>query len=429
MYQVKAQVVSGRRVLAGGKWLTTIGNRNVQAGDLIWTDGRCVYGHETEGGTVSVIAEQQIGIPFDSYYCYYTFAKGRLHFLADNYKGRYLLPAGNHVYYVTEKSNIIAANKRQGKTYKIVRSYSEYDNRLRNYVIGVYIYCNQEQIFVLAEDELEGLYQQEEQKALAWITPLDYNNLQLTDYTRRVTCTWGFIEHEQRWAIILSVGIDQNYRYRNYEGNERFGYKEKWENENAFSESMYYYTPEGQTLLFHTEGRHGAVNQRFYSKRKNAVIDVSDYFQLFKTSYETGCEGIHFPIQDGYYYTMKAVPVQGWVFSMPQVAWITIFSSTGTEIFAGYFYTGSYFTIYSFGQKRYLLGVNVRRVTMMHLIELVGDYPSYTGPDITDDDVIDGGLYLCQEGKLQSIAQRCYNLRLQKLKNARGWQKKLIRLE
>ena len=44
MYRAKAEIVNGLRVFADGKWLTCIGNKNVQAGDLIWTDGQCVYG-------------------------------------------------------------------------------------------------------------------------------------------------------------------------------------------------------------------------------------------------------------------------------------------------------------------------------------------------------------------------------------------------
>ena len=44
MYRAKAEIVNGLRVFANGKWLTCMGNKNVQAGDLIWTDGQCVYG-------------------------------------------------------------------------------------------------------------------------------------------------------------------------------------------------------------------------------------------------------------------------------------------------------------------------------------------------------------------------------------------------
>ena len=50
MERAIAKAVKGRRVLADGRWLTCIGNKNVKAGDVIWTDGRCVYGNQSEGG-------------------------------------------------------------------------------------------------------------------------------------------------------------------------------------------------------------------------------------------------------------------------------------------------------------------------------------------------------------------------------------------
>ena len=48
MYRVRAEKVSGNRVFAKGVWLTCIGNKPVSVGDLIYTDGRCVYGFYQE---------------------------------------------------------------------------------------------------------------------------------------------------------------------------------------------------------------------------------------------------------------------------------------------------------------------------------------------------------------------------------------------
>ena len=56
MYRAMVEAVSGLKVRAGGKWMTCIGNRTVKAGDMIWTDGRCVYGHDREAQTPLVIA-------------------------------------------------------------------------------------------------------------------------------------------------------------------------------------------------------------------------------------------------------------------------------------------------------------------------------------------------------------------------------------
>ena len=59
MRQVRVTNVNGRKVQAGGKWLTTIGNRVVTVGDLVWTDGRCVYGHSPISGGVPTIIDSK----------------------------------------------------------------------------------------------------------------------------------------------------------------------------------------------------------------------------------------------------------------------------------------------------------------------------------------------------------------------------------
>ena len=50
MHRAMVKAVRGNKVLADGVWLTGIGNRTVREGEWVWTDGRCVYGHESEGG-------------------------------------------------------------------------------------------------------------------------------------------------------------------------------------------------------------------------------------------------------------------------------------------------------------------------------------------------------------------------------------------
>ena len=66
MYRARVEAVSDLKVRAGGKWLTCIGNRVVRAGDMVWTDGRCVYGHDREAQTPLVIvnpAKEDLAIP------------------------------------------------------------------------------------------------------------------------------------------------------------------------------------------------------------------------------------------------------------------------------------------------------------------------------------------------------------------------------
>lgn len=87
MHRAIVKAVSGNRVLADGSWLTCIGNRSVREGEWIWTDGRCVYGHESEGGSCYVPTNVLSGIPLlqikwkdqknQMLHSYY--AKGKIH--------------------------------------------------------------------------------------------------------------------------------------------------------------------------------------------------------------------------------------------------------------------------------------------------------------------------------------------------------------
>lgn len=94
MHQERVTAVSGSNVLAGGRWLQAIGNQSIEVGDLIWTDGRCVYGNSAEGGETAPVAagrERQIPIFLDNgTHCLYrgnklrTGAKGDTYYLMAN---------------------------------------------------------------------------------------------------------------------------------------------------------------------------------------------------------------------------------------------------------------------------------------------------------------------------------------------------------
>ena len=67
MYRAKVEQISGSKVRAGGKWLTCIGNKNVRIGDLIYTDGRCVYGYDKESAALLVITPQKDDLVIPTY--------------------------------------------------------------------------------------------------------------------------------------------------------------------------------------------------------------------------------------------------------------------------------------------------------------------------------------------------------------------------
>ena len=64
MKQVRVTAVNRRKIQANGKWLTAIGNNAVSVGALVWTDGKCVYGHHSDaGGAPTIIANKPEEIP------------------------------------------------------------------------------------------------------------------------------------------------------------------------------------------------------------------------------------------------------------------------------------------------------------------------------------------------------------------------------
>ena len=107
MHRARVKVVRGNRVLADGVWLTCIGNRTVYPGEWIWTDGRCVYGHESEGGSSYVstnVLSSLSGIPILrrewkdnkalTRYVYY--AKGKLRNLGFGKDEEWMVNRGGH---------------------------------------------------------------------------------------------------------------------------------------------------------------------------------------------------------------------------------------------------------------------------------------------------------------------------------------------
>ena len=104
MHRARVKAVSGNKVLADGSWLTCIGNHAVYPGEWIWTDGRCVYGHESESGSSYVPTNVLSGIPILrrewkdnkalTRYAYY--AKGKLRNLGFGKDEEWMVNRGSH---------------------------------------------------------------------------------------------------------------------------------------------------------------------------------------------------------------------------------------------------------------------------------------------------------------------------------------------
>ena len=101
MHRARVSTVAGKKALAEGKWLTVIGNRSVHSGDWVWTDGRCIYGHEFAGGSAPVLVKHgESGVPVyvGARHCIYQ--RGALRNLHVDYEYRGLLYLGAHAAYL-----------------------------------------------------------------------------------------------------------------------------------------------------------------------------------------------------------------------------------------------------------------------------------------------------------------------------------------
>lgn len=126
MYRAKVEAISGTKVYAGGKWLRCIGNKSVRVGEMVWTDGRCVYGHnqisqqplivtapaEDDEGIPIIVVSQEYTYPSHEKYKFYIFAKGKLKFIKTLLeKGGFgifqmMINDTKNVFYSTKQPNI-----------------------------------------------------------------------------------------------------------------------------------------------------------------------------------------------------------------------------------------------------------------------------------------------------------------------------------
>ncbi len=373
MYRARADNVQGRYVYSGGKRLVCIGNAAVSPGDLIWTDGRCVYGHHSTCGGSAVITaamepEKNPGIPVLLGQQYlYTYKEGLEQVETVWWPGyRLIWNNGQEIYAWKYRYDVdsytIAANKKNGVLYEVkgFRSLKDLQGAgKKHYVAGIYadgellhsIDCSDH---VWSDESIsEGLYS---------TIPADPTSARdIPSKTCGAICDWAFIEDESHWAVMIVTGCTQG----RLKGT-------------CMAASLHYYTPEGETLLSSTSG---------------TIIDG-----VRKTYYDGGFGGIRFPCQDGFFFTVNPIPDVAWAIKMPGIFWVTLYNSAGEIIYEDYFVAGMYFTICQLGGNEYLLGVADRDVFIGNMTTTVGWNPSYEDPDY-----VDSGLYLIKERRLEPL--------------------------
>lgn len=123
MKQVRANAVNGKMVYADGHWCTCIGNIPVQVGDLVWTDGRSVYGNVIEVGQPFVPAfvfEKCLPI-FNNNVYFYNFQNSKLKKITENKPNRVESVFGM----LNDKNKIDFISYSEGKKYIVDAEYGE----------------------------------------------------------------------------------------------------------------------------------------------------------------------------------------------------------------------------------------------------------------------------------------------------------------
>lgn len=465
MYRARVEAVNGLQVRAGGKWLTCIGNRAVKAGDMVWTDGRCVYGHDREAQAPLVIANPQkedLAIPmlfydgkdynFNERYYNFSMKRSKIQedYVSTNKKSRlnthYLIndtsskvcvspfvieisnSASTDDYYDVTTTATIAVNidkagniyeiRQKRRYYDYMRYFSAYTYTTEyNYELTVYILKNGQTV---REINLTSEIEKQKTDAENFATSHTIGgtvikpSLTYTEgvYSPYVTTTsdsvnirWGVIENVNDWAIILQL--------------------ERYVEAHAFSEIDNY---KGAALYDHSCSVH---SHKEFIITPQTTFKIYNLFRSTKFFYITtgwsvtllpGEGPLHeweigtlqdttetfpfeepLPIQDGYYFQINDTS------ELPDYVGITIFSPSGTKIWNGKIIHGTYITTY----KGFLLGVNDN-----------GRASKLANADIKS------GLYLIQNGRLtQLVSGYLKNQKLRPMKRYKNWWERIQTLD
>ena len=121
----------GRVVQVNGKWVTCIGNKTVRTGDLVWTDGKCVYGNFIECGQPPKFPVSTLqGIPILS---------NKFKYINDNNQEKYYTK--NQYFYFDVKKRMLKKCKLQPDNFKNVLGIV--NNESKVYVLNKDVYIKQ----------------------------------------------------------------------------------------------------------------------------------------------------------------------------------------------------------------------------------------------------------------------------------------------
>lgn len=394
MKQVRVTSVNGRKVQAAGKWLTAIGNNAVSVGDLVWTDGRCVYGHSlVSGGAPTIIVSKPEEIPLligkysydegNQYGSYSvkkgvkTFGSGENHDGLINNRSKFALIDNNvdaDLYWedmnMDMEGNIYGINSGQSHrngTYGVVT-----DNHVQIYVNGDCV----------SSFSLVDLMEKTTANAMARVAP------DSDDSSQDVSVGGKIFSADDYWVIVHDVATaNKSIEYPPFisHGSDTCYIVRRW-----------LVTPSSTTLIYEE-----SVFCRYWPIehwQSDCEIDYSP----------PRVNEVRLPIGDGYYYILGGNPTPS----------IRTVPHKGVSIF--FLEYGGY-TAYLYSPEDKLIATLSKETTGLNIN--AGDNISVykLGSDKYLICVKNYDLFVAQNGELTSLDVKPYNWRLCPLKNIKSW--------
>ena len=473
MYRARAEIVSGTRVYADGKWLRCIGNKNVSVGEYVWTDGRCVYGHFQESQQPQVITAQEEteGIPIllgatlntDGGYSvhktpYYTY-DSKLRPLEPpeklGFTGSEMINAYKRDAYLISydgASTFYAGNiDKSGHVYKLIGASTK-----------ITIYKDGEEISVT---DLSDLLAQQRAEA---INSIPSGTGKANSSSPTASCTrygqFAVIENENNWNVLLFLvsnasqmligdDMDCSYNvYQNVAGEETMWHYtvERTHHATGIAESLaitaYLVNQDGWREINNIRGSYSRFEYQqeeiydhyygYYSIRTkyNRTVVLSEEIHDGNLGHLQSTKDVKFHLQDGFYFTIDDYPnFPTDMFCFPLFMKISIYTKEDKLLLTETFKTRSRITIGK-AKSRYLIAVrhfDERKGSIFDFTTLTTassdneKYETYA----TGTSYIDAGLYLFDGETLKKIADgTCFNARFRAMTKYKNWQKRIQKL-
>ena len=390
MRQVRVTNVNGRKVQAGGKWLTAIGNNAVSVGELVWTDGKCVYGHHYDaGGSPTIIGRKADEIPLligGSQYGTYNpkqgvnvFRHGEKHDGLVNTRSKFSLIDNNADYglywedvNMDAEGNIYGIDSGQSnsnETYGVVT-----DNPVRIYANGGCVSS-----FSMVE-----FMEKTTADAVARVAP------DSTHSAQDVSINGKIFSADDYWVIVHDVATA--HKWIEYPPFISYG------SDTCYIVRRWLVTPSGKTLIY--EESVFCRGWPLIYWKWDCEIDYSP----------PQIQEVRLPLGDGYYYILGGNPTPS----------ITLHPHSGVGV---YFLEYGGYTAYIYSPEDKLIATLSKETTGLNIHASDNISVCKLGSDKYLICIKNYGLFVAQNEELTSLDVKPYNWRLCPLKNIKSWKK------